>query len=108
MDRHRTSRMLALAMILGMAASAAPAQAGSTGNGSAGSGVAQLQNGAGLQQFRFEADAQKHCPNDVVVWGSSQSPGVFFTKDQGPPRVGGFYACLTEAEKAGYQIMREG
>lgn len=106
MNRPSAPRLLlSLSMVLGIAALAAPAQAGSAGNGSAGSGVAGLQNGAGLQQFRYEADAHAHCPADVVVWGSSANRGVFYVDGAGPRRVGGYYACMAEARKAGYQIV---
>jgi len=66
------SSVLLLAIGLAMASTVLPCQAGSTGNGSAGSGQARFNNGMGLQQFRFEADAQKHCANDPVVWGAAQ------------------------------------
>lgn len=99
------SSVLLLAIVLAMASTVLPCQAGSTGNGSAGSGQARFNNGMGLQQFRLEADAQKHCANDPVVWGSSANPGKFFTKDAGPRRVGGYFACMAEARSAGYEIV---
>ena len=96
---------LLLAASLAMAASVLPCQAGSTGNGTAGSGQARFNNGMGLQQFRYETDAQRHCPGDTVVWGSSGTPGRFFTKDAAPQRVGGYFACMVEARSAGYEIV---
>lgn len=85
-----------------LSAVAMPSQAGSLGNGSAGSGQAGFKT---LQQFRYEADAEKHCLNDEVVWGSSENPGKFYIKDAGPQRIGGFYACKAEARTAGYEIV---
>jgi hypothetical protein len=58
---------------------AAPALAGGTGNGSAGSGQALHGNGADIPQFTYQADAERLCKGDTVVWGSSAHPGVFFT-----------------------------
>ena len=77
-----------------------PAQAGSTGNGTAGSG---------FPQYTFEADASRLCKGDTVVWGSSANKGVYFTKGDGPysaagKRIGGFYACMADVKKAGYKI----
>lgn len=97
--------ILRVAVALVMSATVLPCQAGSTGNGTAGSGQARFNNGMGLQQFRYETDAQKHCANDSIVWGSSANPGKFFTKGAGPQRVGGFFACMAEARNAGYAIV---
>ena len=79
---------------------ARPALAGSTGNGTAGSG---------FPQYTFETDANRLCKGDTVVWGSSANRGVYFTKGDGPysatgKRVGGFYACSADVRKAGYKI----
>jgi hypothetical protein len=84
---------------------AGPAVAGGTGNGTAGSGQARHGDGADVPQYRYEADAQRLCKGDTVVWGSSNQPGVFYAAGAGPERVGGFYACLAQARKAGYQIV---
>lgn len=92
----------------------APTQswAGSMGNGSATSGMP----GVSLQQFRYEPDAQKHCPGDTIVWGSSANPGIFYTSGAGPyypregkqVRIGGFYACAADVKKAGLKIDSSG
>lgn len=81
-------------------ATALPAQAGSTGNGTAGSG---------FSQYTFEADAIRLCKGDTVVWGSAANKGIYFVKGAGPysatgKRVGGFYACEADVKKAGYKI----
>lgn len=94
-----------LAAALAVSATVVPCEAGSTGNGTAGSGLARFNNGMGLQQFRYETDAQKHCPNDAIVWGSSGYPGKFFTMDARPQRSGGLFACMGEARGAGYEIV---
>jgi hypothetical protein len=91
---------------LSFALVATPAVAGGTGNGSAGSGLANHGNGADIPQYRNQADAEKLCKGDTVVWGSSAQRGVFFAAGAGPAHVGGFYACMTVAQKAGYQIIR--
>ena len=57
-----------------------------------------------LSLFCNEADAQKQCPVDTVVWGSSAHIGVYFVKGAGPQRIAGYYACMADAKKAGYQI----
>jgi hypothetical protein len=65
-----------------------------------------------LSLFRNEADAQKQCPADKVVCGSSGQIGVYFVKGAGPyydrgagpQRVAGYYACMADAKKAGYRI----
>lgn len=94
--------------ILGISLFAQSAFAGSMGNGSATSGMP----GVSLQQFRNEADAQKKCPSDTIVWGSSRNLGIFYTNGAGPytlrdgqhVRIGGFYACAADVKKAGLKI----
>jgi hypothetical protein len=95
--------LLSFAAVSALAAT--HALAGGTGNGSAGSGMANHGNGADMPQFRYQADAEKQCKGDAVVWGSSNQRGVFFAAGAGPARVGGFYACMAVARKAGYQII---
>ena len=98
-----------VSIVVGVAGTAMSAQAGSAGNGTAGDGLPQFKS---LSLYRYEADAQKQCPIDKVVWGSSAHIGVNFVKGAGPyhdagagpVRVGGFYACMADAKKAGYQI----
>jgi hypothetical protein len=83
-----------------VAGAALPVQAGSTGNGTAGNG---------FSQYTYEADANRLCKGDTVLWGSSENPGVYFVKGAGPysatgKRVVGFYACEADVKKAGYKI----
>lgn len=75
---------------------AAPGWAGSTGNGTAGSG---------FPQYTYHADAVKGCKGDTVVWGSSAHRGVYYVDGVGPERIGGFYACKSAVKKAGYTIV---
>lgn len=75
---------------------AAPGWAGSTGNGTAGSG---------FPQYTYRADADKGCRGDTVVWGSSAHKGVYYVDGVGPQRVGGFYACMSAVKKAGYKVV---
>ena len=101
----RTGKRTFLLFLLAAAAMAATAtrgEAGSTGNGSAGSGMSGFGS---LSQYRYEADAQKACHGDTIVWGSSANRGKFFTKDAGPQRISGFYACMSDARRAGYEIV---
>jgi hypothetical protein len=100
---------IAVATAIGIAGAAMPAQAGSAGNGTAGSGMAQFQNGMNLPLYRYEADAGRLCKGDTVVRGSSANKGIYFVKGAGPysntgQRIGGFYACMADAKKGGYEI----
>ena len=93
-----------IAIVIG--AAPLPALAGSTGNGTAGFGLPQFKD---LPMYRFEADAQRLCKGDTVVWGSSQNIGIYFVKGHGPysptgARIGGYYACMGQAKAAGYKI----
>jgi hypothetical protein len=85
-----------LSIAAAFALAAPPVQAGSHGNGAA---------GGGFPQYRNLADAQKACAGDTVVWGSSEHRGVFYVDGVGPQRIGGFYACMAVAQKAGMQIV---
>ena len=100
MNRSRTFKVFALSFGVLNASVATPALAGSHGNGSATIGRANIP------QYRFQADAERECKGDAVVWGSSERRGVFFAAGAGPTHVGGFYACMAVAQKAGYQIIR--
>lgn len=97
--------LLAVSIVAGAAGAAVPARAGSTGNGTAGFGLPQYKD---LSMYRYEADAQRLCKGDTVVWGSSAIIGIYYVKGDGPysngQRVGGNYACMGEAKKAGYKI----
>jgi len=105
MNRSGTYKLFVSVFFAASALVAAPALAGGTGNGSAGSGQARHGNGADIPQFTYQADAERLCKGDTVVWGSSNQPGVFFAVGNAPPRRGGFYACMAVARKAGYTIV---
>jgi hypothetical protein len=57
-----------------------------------------------LNPFRYEAQAQRHCPNDDVVW-LDFSRGVYYLKRQ--KRYGrgasGSYVCREEARASRYR-----
>jgi hypothetical protein len=96
MSRGNVSKALLVTWITAVVAGAAlPAQAGSTGNGTAGSG---------FSQYTYETDANRLCKGDTVVWGSGANKGIYYVKGAGPRRVGGFYACMSDVKKAGYKI----
>ena len=107
--RNIAKALLAVSTMAVTAGATLPAQAGSTGNGTAGFGLPQYKD---LAMYRFQADAQRLCKGDTVVWGSSANIGIYFVKGSGPyydrgsgpQRVGGFYACMADAKKAGYKI----
>jgi hypothetical protein len=87
--------LLCFSIVLGIAGAALPGLAGSTGNGTAGSG---------FPQYTYEADANRLCKGDTVVWGSGANKGIYYVKGAGPKRIGGFYACMADVKKAGYKI----
>jgi len=101
MSQGSISKALLVASIAVVVAGAAmPSQAGSMGNGTA---------GGGFPQYTFEADANRLCKGDTVVWGSSANKGIYFVKGAGPyspagKRIGGFYACMADVKKKGYKI----
>ena len=105
MNRPGTPKLLVTSFLAAVIMLAGPALAGGTGNGTAGSGQAAHGNGADIPQYRYQADAERLCNGDAVVWDSSAHPGVFFAAGSLPPHVGGFYACMAQARKAGYQIV---
>jgi hypothetical protein len=92
--------LVTVSIAVGIAVTAMPAQAGSTGNGLAGSG---------FPQYTYEADANRLCEGDTVVWGSSANKGIYFVKGAGPylpsgQRYAGYYACMADVKKKGYKI----
>ena len=67
--------------------------------GAAGSAIA-----IPLTPFRYEAQAQRHCPADVVVW-LDFGKGIYYSKRQ-RRYAGGFtgsYVCREEARGSGYR-----
>lgn len=57
-----------------------------------------------LTPFRYEAQAQRHCPNDQVVWLDFKK-GVYYTRTQKRYRQGfdGSFVCLGEARDSFYR-----
>ncbi|MCK1384989.1 hypothetical protein [Bradyrhizobium sp. 21] len=57
-----------------------------------------------LTPFRYEAQAQRHCPHDQVVW-LDFSKGVYYGKGQKRYRQGadGSFVCLNEARDSFYR-----
>jgi hypothetical protein len=57
-----------------------------------------------LTPFRYEAQAQRHCPNDRVVWLDFRK-GVYYRKGQKLYGQGfdGSFVCLGEARDSRYR-----
>ena len=57
-----------------------------------------------LTPFRYEAQAQRHCPGDRVVWLDFKK-GVYYAKGQKLYAQGfnGSFVCRTEARSSGYR-----
>jgi hypothetical protein len=57
-----------------------------------------------LTPFRYEAQAQRHCPLDQVVW-LDFSKGVYYRKAQKRygQGYGGSFVCLSEARDSFYR-----
>jgi hypothetical protein len=57
-----------------------------------------------LTPFRYEAQAQRHCPGDKVVWLDFRK-GVYYRKGQKLYGQGfdGSFVCLTEARGSLYR-----
>jgi hypothetical protein len=56
-----------------------------------------------MPHFQFEQQAQQHCPADTVVWVVA-SRGLYNSSSERwyGRTSNGTYACLRDAEKAGY------
>ena len=59
---------------------------------------------APLTPFRYEAQAQRHCPHDQVVWLDFRK-GVYYGKGQKRYGQGfdGSFVCLSEARDSRYR-----
>jgi hypothetical protein len=71
--------------------------------------AASAAQAAAIHEYKTELGAQKHCPNDTVVWGSPDS-GVFHmqgTKNYGKSK-GGHYVCMGEALNIGMHAAANG
>ena len=57
-----------------------------------------------LTPFRYETQAQRHCPGDTVVWLDFRR-GHYYLKGQSRYARGfdGSYACSKEARESGYR-----
>jgi len=57
-----------------------------------------------MPHFQFELQAQQHCPADAVVWVVA-SRGLYNSSSERwyGRTSNGTYACLGDAEKAGYR-----
>lgn len=57
-----------------------------------------------LTPFRYEAQAQRHCPDDTVVWLNFRN-GRYYLKWQKRYAMGldGNYVCRNEARDSGYR-----
>ena len=60
-----------------------------------------------LQLFATEAAAQKHCPNDEVVWLNTAS-GIYHEKRWYGRTKHGAFVCRREADAAGDRDTRNG
>ena len=101
MNRADISKVgLAIWIVAMVAGAALPALAGSSGGNQAGSG---------FPQYTYEADANRVCKGDTVVWGNGQHKGIYYIKGDGPytptgQRYAGYYACMADVKKKGYKI----
>lgn len=68
-----------------------------------GAGVAKV-SATPLTPFRYEAQAQRHCPGDKVVWLDFRK-GVYYRKGQKLYAQGfdGSFVCLNEARDSRYR-----
>ncbi len=57
-----------------------------------------------LTPFRYEAQAQRHCPADTVVWLDFRK-GIYYSKRQSRYAQGstGSFVCREEARGGGYR-----
>jgi hypothetical protein len=57
-----------------------------------------------LTPFRYEAQAQRHCPGDKVVWLDFRK-GRYYAKSQKLYAQGfdGSYVCMNEARASGFR-----
>jgi hypothetical protein len=57
-----------------------------------------------LTPFRYEAQAQRHCPDDTVVWLDFHK-GIYYSRSQSRYAQGstGSFVCRDEARSSGYR-----
>jgi hypothetical protein len=65
---------------------------------------AHSANAMPLTPFRYEAQAQRHCPGDTVVWLDFRK-GRYYLKGQKRYALGhtGSFVCRNEARDGGYR-----
>jgi hypothetical protein len=68
-----------------------------------GAGIAEV-SALPLTPFRYEAQAQRHCPGDKVVWLDFRK-GVYYAKGQKRYGLGfdGSFVCLNEVRDSFYR-----
>ncbi|MBB4257419.1 MULTISPECIES: hypothetical protein [unclassified Bradyrhizobium] len=68
-----------------------------------GAGAAEV-SATPLTPFRYEAQAQRHCPHDKVVWLDLRK-GIYYRKGQKRygQGVDGSFVCLNEARDSRYR-----
>jgi hypothetical protein len=61
-------------------------------------------NAIPLTPFRYEAQAQRHCPTDIVVWLDFRKE-IYYSKHQRHYAQGntGSFVCREEARSGGYR-----
>jgi hypothetical protein len=67
-------------------------------------GGAEVAAATPLTPFRYEAQAQRHCPGDTVVWLDFRK-GIYYSRRQKRYGQGstGSFACLEEVRSNGYR-----
>lgn len=67
-------------------------------------GGANMAAATPLTPFRYEAQAQRHCPDDTVVWLDFRK-GIYYAKRQKRYGQGssGSFACREEVRSNGYR-----
>lgn len=67
-------------------------------------GGASTARGQSLTPFRIEAQAQRYCPDDVVVW-LDFAKGIYYAKSQKQygRGVDGSFVCRQEARNSFYR-----
>ena len=57
-----------------------------------------------LTPFRYEAQAQRHCPDDTVVWLDFRKEVYYFKRHRRYARGGtGSFVCQSEARDSGFR-----
>jgi hypothetical protein len=60
-----------------------------------------------IARFQFELQAQSHCPGEAIVWIEARSRTYDISTDRFYGRTTtGAFACVRDAENAGYHAKR--